>query len=121
MTNILTPNIETHTPTPQVPPQPGVSEPVDWKHIEFLDYMGLKEELSNEEIMAKISLISDVIPDLTALMETDLKLGRPEMSKLDKIYSYAFLLKQEQELGRKQDLINKQKLQWQDTQQPARI
>jgi hypothetical protein len=106
---------------PQREPIAGQAPNENWKEIEFLNYLGMKDELSNEAVMEKIRLISEIIPDVDALMETDLKLGRPNMSKIDKIYSYALLLKQEAEIQRKQDLISNQKKQWVQAQTPFQI
>jgi|WetSurMetagenome_2_1015567.scaffolds.fasta_scaffold15037_5 hypothetical protein len=111
----LTPQIETPS-EPQKESVPGGAPNENWKNIEFLDYLGLKDELSNDEVMKKITLISEVIPDVSTLMDTDLKLGHPNMSKIDKIYSYAFLLKQESDIKRKHDLIINQKKQWEKPQ-----
>jgi hypothetical protein len=117
--NILTPQIENPS-EPQKESVPGQAPNENWKEIEFLNYLGMKEELSNEKVMEKIRLIGEVIPDVNTLMQTDLKLGRPNMSKIDKIYSYAFLLKQEADIQNKQNLILNQKKQW-EMQPPSQI
>jgi len=119
------------TPEPQPVPQPkssGELPPemldagINLKNLEFLNYLGLKDEMLNSKVMEKVEFIGKYIPDLNELMKLDLKLGSPTfMPKLDKVFSYVKLLEVEADLQVKQDLINKQKKQWEVPVPPFQI
>lgn len=121
MPNVITPQpLPSPTPPTNSPiPQEVMDFGFTIKNLEFAEYLGLKDDAHNSEVMSKITSLSDYFSDLDALMEADIKLGlRPEMTKLDKIYSYMLLLKQEEDIKNKQDLISKAKNQWEAKPMP---
>lgn len=112
----LTPN----TPTisePQNFPQELADSGITMKNLEFLDYLGMKDEMLNPETMSKIEEIGKYIKNTDDLMKIDLQLGESRIGKLDSIYSYVKLLELEADLKIKQDLINQRKWQMQQPSQ----
>jgi hypothetical protein len=108
---ILTPKVE--TPPEQVKeslPQELLDAGINLKNIEFLNYLGLKTGMFDPDIMGKIQEMADYLPDVDSLQAMDINLGNPHgVSRLDKIYMHIQLLKQEDLIKEKQELINKEK------------
>ena len=109
--NIITPRIETPPePQPQSLPQELIDAGINLKNIELLNYLGLKNDMFNPDVMSKIQEMADYLPDVEALQKMDINLGNPHgVSRLDKIYMHIQFLKQEEEIQRKQELLNKEK------------
>ena len=116
------PNVIKSQPEPQQKEIPVTNTPIErsvldagltLKSIEFAQYLNLKEDMYNVDIMQKVIELTEGIDSVDDLMALDVKLGdHPTMTKLDKIYSYTQLLKQERELKRKQELLEKAKLNY---------
>jgi hypothetical protein len=109
--NIITPRIETPPEEHQESiPQDLLDAGINLKNIEFLSYLGLKTGMFDPDIMGKIQEIADYLPDSDALQAMDINLGNPHgVSRLDKIYMHIQLLKQEDLIKEKQELLNKEK------------
>lgn len=112
--NIIQPRIE--TPPEEVNqslPEELIKAGINLKNIEFLNYLGLKHEMFNPDVMAKIQSMADFLPTVDDLMKLDIDLGNPHgLSRTDKIYSHIQLLLQERELKERQNLINKEKAKY---------
>jgi hypothetical protein len=91
-------------------PQELIDSGINLKNVEFLSYLGLKNDMFNPDVMSKIQDMADYFKDVDALQKMDVDLGNPHgVSRLDKIYMHVQLLKQEQEIKQKQELIDKEK------------
>lgn len=114
MENIIEPKIETPTEPPkQSLPQELVDAGINLKNVEILNYLGLKHEMFDPDVMRKVQSLADYFPNIDDLMKKDIDLGNPHnLSRLDKIYSHVQLLLQEKELREKQELINKEKAKY---------
>lgn len=113
---------QTLTPTITEPqatnfPQELADSGITMKNLEFLDYLGMKDEMLNPETMNKVEEIGKYIKNTNDLMKIDLQLGESRIGKLDSIYSYVKLLELEADLKIKQDLINQRKCQMQQQSQ----
>ncbi len=111
MENVIAPRIETPVEAePQSLPQELVDAGINLKNIEFLSYLGLKNDMFNPDVMSKITEMADYLGDADSLQKMDINLGNPHgVSRLDKIYMHIQLLRQEEEIQRKQELLNKEK------------
>lgn len=79
------------------------------KNVEILDYLGLKTEMFNSDIMNKVEEIATLLGD-DDLMELDVRLGNSNgLSKIDKIYTFLKIDAQTKELKRKEALLEQQK------------
>ena len=76
------------------------------KNVEFLNHLGLKDEMFNVRIMEKVDFIASKLEDIGHLQDVDMRLGDDgSMTRLDKIYSYLKLSEQSELLKEKQSLI----------------
>ena len=109
--NIIAPRVEAPVePQPQSLPQEFLDAGINLKNVEFLSYLGLKNDMFNPDTMAKIQEMADYLKDADSLQKMDINLGNPHgVSRLDKIYMHIQLLRQEEEIQRKQELLNKEK------------
>lgn len=120
MPNIIQPTIESPPVQNDSIPAEVLDAGLSIKNAEVMQYLGLSDY--DSRTMEKVSALADYFPNIDDLMEADLKLGqRMDMTRLDKIYSYVLLLRQEEELVRKQDLINNAKRQWEAKPMPHQI
>jgi len=77
-------------------------------NVAFAQYLG--EDRFDSDVMEKIEVLTEHYQSLDGLMEADVHLGkRMDMTKLDKLYSYALLSRQESALEVKTSLIRKAK------------
>lgn len=84
------------------------------KNVEFAEYLG--EDMFDMDVADKIEELVDWYGDTDALMEADINLGTKNgMTRLDKLYSYVLLAKQEEELVAKQALIRKAKEEYESS------
>jgi hypothetical protein len=110
MENIIQPKTEAPEEVKQQLPQDMVDAGVDLKNIEFLSYFGLKHEMFDRDVVSKVKEVAEFVGDVEKLRDFDLRLGNPYgVSRLDKVYMNVQLLKQEQEIKQKQELIDKEK------------
>lgn len=94
-------------------PQQNISAPADQlidsiglKNLEFLQYLGKKDDLFNRDVMEKIKVLAEYFPNVDALMDRDLTLGEKNgMTRLDKLYSFVLLDRQVKNLEEKRNLI----------------
>lgn len=113
MPNVITPQQET-IQEPNTPIDHDVLDAgFDLRNVEFLNYLGMKDELFNEDVMTKISELVDFFGEVDALQEADINTSeKTGLTKLDKLYTYIQLLRQEDDINKKRDLINKAKQQY---------
>ena len=108
--------METLTPIQEEPKESRQDIPkelsdagIDLKNVQFLNYLGLKDEMFNSYIMEKIQFLSDSVFDVDSLLDLDIRLGEDNgMSKLDKIYSYLKLNEQADKIRNQERLIREQ-------------
>jgi len=111
--------MEILTPIPQEPhqenpqnlgiPQDFQDAGINFKNAEFLNHLGLKNELFNPQIMEKVDFIASKIENLESLQDIDMRLGHDNsMPRIDKIFSYLKLIEQSEIMKEKQELIDKQ-------------
>ncbi len=84
---------------------------INLKNIQFLNHLGLKDEMFNSQVMNKIEYLAEKLPDLADLMDLDLRLGNDGQPKIDKMYAYLKLNEQSEKLREQQFLIEQQKQQ----------
>ena len=110
MPEILTPIQEQPQQEKEIRIQdPITEEQMNPKNVEFLAYLGLKDEMFNSRIMEKISYLSERI-NLEGLKILDLRFGNDgHISKLDKILMHIKLTEQEHDYKERLNLINAQK------------
>lgn len=90
------------------------------RNVEFANYLG--EDRFDEGVMEKIEVLVEHYQDVEKLMEADVHLGKNmDMTKLDKLYSYALLSRQEAELEIKQDLIRRAKEDYEQSNRSIRL
>ena len=123
MPNILQSQPE-ETPTQNVTsgeiPQELMDTGLNLKTMEFLNYLEMKDEMFNGEVVDKVKFLTNFIPEVKDLWRIDTKLGVTNgMTKLDKLYSYVKLLEQEARIKQESDLISNAKKQWQENAQPS--
>lgn len=108
MQEVIRPQGES-VPVPNSPiEKETLDESLGLKNVEFAQYLG--EDRFEEGVMEKIEVLVEHYQDVDKLMEADVHLGKGmDMTKLDKLYSYALLSRQESELEVKQDLIRRAK------------
>ena len=109
-------------PQPETEHIPLSNDPVDvqkleaamgLRSVEFIDYLGLGEDRFDTDVMEKVNTLVEHYPDLDSLMTADVNMGdKFGMTKLDKIYSFVLLTRQEEKLSEKQELIRKAKQQY---------
>lgn len=113
MTNIIKPIEEAPEAKQRTDiPQDLLDIGLTMENLEILDYLGMKDQMFNEEVVEKANFIAEMLGDKD-IQEIDINLGNPhDMTKLDKIYSYFLLEKQTQEIREKEALINKEKMKY---------
>jgi len=84
------------------------------ENLETLNYLGLKDEMFNEDVIGKVETINEYLKSNEKdIVDLDLELGNPgNMTRLDKLYSYAMLEKQSQDILQKERNIQLQKLRY---------
>lgn len=94
-------------------PQDFLDAGIDFKNVQFLDHLGLKDQMFNPEVMDKIIFISSKVEDLDSLMDIDMRLGNDgSIPRVDKLYSYLKLVEQSDRMKEKQSLIDEQLKQY---------
>ena len=110
---VLQPKIE-EPKTVTAPTGPETFDaPFTEEQIDAIKYLGLTDNIFNDDIMGKIKEITEYYKtgDLEPI---DLKLGNPHgMSRLDKIYSYMKLSKQADDIRSREALIEQAKSNFQ--------
>lgn len=115
---VLTPQIETPE-TPFSQHEDTIGEGINLKNLQFLNYLGLKDEMFNGKIMEKVSFLSEHL-GIDDLMSLDFKVGQdPNMPRIDRIYSYLKLDLISRDKQAELDMINNAKTKW-EMQQPSR-
>jgi len=90
-------------------PQEFQDAGINLKNAQFLDKLGMKDELFNQDVMEKIDYIASRVEDVLKLEDINMRMGEDNtMPKIDKIFSYLKLLEQSEITREKQELINKQ-------------
>jgi len=90
-------------------PQEFQQAGINFKNAQFLNHLGLKNELFNPEVMEKIDYIASKVEDVAKLSDIDMRMGEDNtMPKIDKIFSYLKLIEQSEIMKEKQELIDKQ-------------
>lgn len=85
---------------------------INLKNLQFLNYLGLKDEILNTKVMEKVSFLSDNL-DMDSLMNIDFKVGQdPSMPRIDRIYSYLKLDMMSRDKQKELDMINNAKSKW---------
>jgi len=111
MSNIIKPAKpqEESIPLTNAPVEKGkLDDSLGLTNVEFAQYLG--EDRFDPDVMEKIEVLAEHYQSLDGLMDADVHLGkRMDMTKLDKLYSYAMLSRQEAELEVKTSLIQKAK------------
>lgn len=76
------------------------------KNLEFLNHLGLKEEMFNQRVMEKVMFLSDKVADLRELQDLDMRIGDDgSMPKIDRLYSYLKLKEQADRIHEEEQLI----------------
>jgi len=82
---------------------------INFKNVQFLDYLGLKDEMFNPQIMEKVDFIASKMEGLDNLSDIDMRLGNDgSMPKLEKIYLHLKLIDQANKAKERLDIINQQ-------------
>ena len=90
-------------------PQDFQDAGINFKSAEFLNHLGLKDELFNSNVMSKVDYIASKVEDVAKLSDIDMRMGEDNtMPKIDKIFSYLKLIEQSEIMREKQDIIDKQ-------------
>jgi len=90
-------------------PQEFQDAGINFKNAQFLNHLGLKNELFNPDVMEKIDYIASKVEDVAKLSDIDMRMGEDNtMPKIDKIFSYLKLIEQSEIMKEKQDIIDKQ-------------
>ena len=78
------------------------------KNIQFLNYLGLKDEMFNPQVMEKVAYLSDKL-ELSDLQQLDWKVGQGDGVKIDRLYAYLKLDLESREIENNLNLINEAK------------
>lgn len=90
-------------------PQEFLDAGINFKNVQFLNHLELKDEMFNPRVMEKIDFIASKLEGLDSLMDLDMRLGDDgSMPRIDKIYSHLKLLEQAEKAKEKLDIINEQ-------------
>ena len=88
-------------------PKDSVDAGINMKNAEFLNHLGLNDELFNTNVLEKIDFMASKIEDVESLEDIDMRLGDDGlMPRIDKIYSYLKLIEQAEGMKEKQELIS---------------
>ncbi len=106
--------VRTESSEPQDMSPETLDSGLNLENLEILSYLGMKEEMFNEEALEKVESIKDYLALVEKdIIDIDLELGNPgNMTRLDKIYSYVLLEKQSEEILNREKNINAQKLRY---------
>ena len=89
-----------------------IGEDMNLKNLQFLNYLGLKDEMFNGQVMDKVRYLADNL-DMNELMNIDFKVGQdPNMPRIDRIYSYMKLEIMSRDKQSELDMINNAKKKW---------
>lgn len=86
---------------------------INLKNVEFLNHLGLKYEMFNQNVMEKIDFIASKVEDLRSLQDVDMRLGDDgSIPRIDKIYSYLKLKDQSDRIREEGRIISERMNQY---------
>jgi len=113
---ILTPEIPQEEPNQHAIPGELAESGLNVKNLQFMQYLGLKDELFNPTIMSKVDFLAKNL-DLDSLQHLDFKVGQdPSMPRIDRIYSYLKLDLLSRDKEAELNMINQAKSKWEAKQ-----